>query len=645
MSLKKHLLIAGCAAICAGSANAAPYPRSSTPAAIDLGVAQSVPDQSKITLTVSLNLRNRAELESLLDSMYQKGNAEYRHFLTPAQFAAKFGPSAATIAKVTGHFEAAGFTVKRLATTHLEVSGDAAAMQREFGVELHAYEVPATATTPSYRYHASLSKATLAADIAGDVESVVGFDTRPAMRPHFVHEAPTGSFRDLKPVESAGATHTTDAPGYWTVKDFAEYYNVEPLYAQGLNGHKQTIGIMTYAALTPSDAFTYWSALGLNVSANRLTQVMVDGGSGPPSDASGSIETTLDVEQSGGIAPSANILVYEAPNTVKGNVDLFAKVFDANAAGTISYSWGSWEYDNEVQTLNPVTGKITTVNAALNSLLMQAVSQGQTVITSAADAGAYTADQGYPAPEFTKTLSVDSPASSPYITAAGGTTLPGKQTYLITTPAGTTDTVTINVVAEQVWGFDYLSPLCTALGVPDPTRCGIFPGGGGGGVSVLFPVPSYQAGLPGIQVSQPDQVLIDETTSPPTVLDILPAGYAGRNVPDVSFNSDPETGYVIYYTSDTGGPFINPYYGGTSFAAPQLNGMSSLINQGLGHRVGFLNVPLYDMVRSGTAYTGAAPPLRDITHGDNWFYFGSTGYDPGSGVGVPNVSNLFEALK
>ena len=69
-----------------------------------------------------------------------------------------------------------------------------------------------------------------------------------------------------------------------------------------------------------------------------------------------------------------------------------------------------------------------------------------------------------------------------------------------------------------MWGWDYLEPLCVALGAPDPIQCGIFPAGGGGGVSIDFPIPLYQLLIPGVQSSQPGQkwVLKDEIDGVPT---------------------------------------------------------------------------------------------------------------------------------
>jgi subtilase family serine protease len=631
---------------------ATPYPRATTPEAVDLGVAENIASANQVSVTVALKLRNTEQLNALVQAVYSPGNAQYHHFLTTPEFAARFGPTAATIAQVTKHFEAAGLTVSQTATAQLRVTGSAAAVQREFGTELHAYEVPATADAPAYRYHSPLAGARFSSEIAGAVDSVLGLDTRPRFRPRALHSNPAHAQRFAAvaarnaAAAKTGSTApaTTDPPGDWTVVDFAEYYDVNPLYKSGLDGHKQTIGIMTFASFRQSDVFAYWNALGLNVSGSRVKEVLVDGGSGPPSDNAGSDETTLDVEQSGGLAPGAQILVYEAPNTNQGFVDVFAAAIDKNAADTLSMSWGDWEYQDTFSVTDPNRGRTTTALRAINNLLIQAALQGQTVFTSSDDDGAYVANDVnfFPVPQFSKVLSVDDPATQPYITATGGTTLPGPQVYQLT---ATNQLITINIATEQAWGYDYLIPLCNALGL-DPVSCGIFPGGSGGGVSVEWPLPWYQFGIAGTARSAPGQVLTDNSQNPPQVIAKLPANYRGRNVPDISVNSDPDTGYLLYYTSDTGFvPFISDFWGGTSFAAPQFNGVTALINQSLGHRVGFLNYALYNLVRFNAAYGGRNPPLRDIVHGDNWFYQGRPGYDPATGVGVPNFANLLQALR
>jgi kumamolisin len=630
----------------AGAAFGTPYPRAATPAPLDLGTAQAVLGNQTITATVALPLRDCAGAAALLESTYTPGSAQYRHFLSSQEFNTQFGPTDATVAQVTQRLQSAGLQVTRASTTLLKVTGSTSAIEAAFSVSLHAYEVPSAGGVPGYRYRAPASAPQVPAEISSSVQAVIGLDTRPRFRPHLRHgNGGTGATKVNSTTPAASAPNTPDAPGLWTVTDFADYYDINPLYKEGIEGKHQTIGIVTLAAFTPSDAFAYWNSLGLSVSTKRIKIVAIDGGSGPPSDVSGSEETTLDVEQSGGVAPAANIIVYEAPNTTQGFIDAFAAAFDSNTADTVSTSWGQWEYlDDTSEGVDPVTHRNVNVLKAYNDLFTQAALQGQSMYASAGDAGAYDANDSesiYPLPQFNKTLSVDSPASQPFITAAGGTTLPGVQSFLL--PNGQTFSVT--VATERAWGWDYLQPLCNALGIPDPVACGIFPAGGGGGVSVFESRPFYQFLVPGIINSPSGQALFDESQTPPQLIFKLPANFAGRNVPDISLNADPDTGYVIWYTSDQTGFGIDQFFGGTSFVAPQLNGITALYDQGLGYRLGLLNNDLYNLVRLGVAYGGRNAPLRDITTGGNEFFQAVRGYDQATGVGVPDVTNLFKALQ
>jgi kumamolisin len=641
--LPRFWLTLGLATGLAGAAFGAPYPRVSTPAPLDLGTAVAVLGNQSLTVSVALPLQDTAAAQALLEATYTEGNAQYRKFLTPAEFAVKFGPTEATVAQVTKRFQAQGLQVTRASSTVLKVTGSTSAIEAAFAVSLHAYEVPAAAGVRAYRYRAPASAPQVASDIASSVQAVLGLDTRPRFRPHIRHASSAVKITSTK--LPASAPKTPDMPGLWTVADFVDYYDVGPLYKEGIEGKRQTIGIVTLASFTPADAYAYWSSLGLAFSSSRIKIVEIDGGSGAPSDDAGSDETTLDVEQSGGLAPAANVIVYEAPNTEQGFVDAFARAFDSNIPDTISTSWGQWEYLDDTSTaIDPVTHRNVNALKAFNDLFTQAALQGQSMYAAAGDAGAYDANDAesiYPLPDFSKVLSVDSPASQPFLTAAGGTTLPGLQSFGL--PNGKTYSLTLPT--EQAWGWDYLKELCVLLGTPDPVDCGTFPVGGGGGVSVFMPRPFYQYFVPGIINSASGQSLVDETKKPPQLIFKLPANFAGRNVPDISLNADPDTGYVIWYTSDVNGFEVEEFIGGTSFVAPQLNGITALYDQGLGHRLGLLNNDLYNLVRFGVAYGGRTPPLRDITTGDNWFYTGERGYDQATGVGVPDVTNLFKALQ
>ena len=162
----------------------------------------------------------------------------------------------------------------------------------------------------------------------------------------------------------------------------------------------------------------------------------------------------------------------------------------------------------------------------------------------------------------------------------------------------------VTLGAESAWSWDYMIPICADYGW-SPVACGIYPGGGGGGVSLYFDRPFYQAGVEGMMNSAKRQTLYDLSVTPPLLLLTLPAGFPGRNVPDLSMNADPNTGYLVYYTSDVTGFSVLNYWGGTSFVAPQLNGIASLMVQGLGHRIGLLNVPLYEIASQGYGGPGA----------------------------------------
>jgi kumamolisin len=607
------------------------------PEPVDLGpLAEHAGDQT-VSVTIALKLDDPAGAEAMMQKVSTPGNPLYQKFITPERFAAQFGPSEATVTKIITQLRGGGLDVERTTTTTLKATGTPAAIERVFQTTLHQFQLPGTDNTPASNFRAPIREPVVPAEIAPAVHAVLGLSTRPVFHPH-LRAAPASLGN--KPVEmkvTPNSASTLSPPGYLTVTDFAALYNVTPLYTRGITGTGRTLAIVTLASFTRDDAFLYWNALlGLNVDPNRLTVVNVDGGPGAPSDASSSSETTLDVEQAGGVAPGANIIVYQAPNTNQGFLDAFAAAIQSNQAESLSTSWGMWEFfagDFDSVT-DPFSGQFVSFMQATHELFVEAALQGQSVFAASGDFGAFDSFQFFPPPSFTFPLTVDFPAADSAITAGGSTTLPSTQQLSV---GGTP--ITINVPTERVWGWDYLQPVCDALGL-DKISCGIFPIGSGGGVSVFSRVPFYQLRTPGVQTSQPGQALIENTT-PPQALFVLPAQFAGRNVPDVSFNADPNTGYLILYTSDVNGRGFQRFKGGGSFVAPQLNGVAALLAQNAGHRVGFLNPLLYGLPPVG----GAHAVLNTISAGDNWFYSGRHGYSPAAGLGTLNVSNLAKLIK
>jgi len=626
------------------------------PAAVDRGPLNP---ETSLSITVALALPDLADAERFQQSLYIPGDPQFHRFLTADEFVARFAPTSGDVAKVVAALARYGLNAEKNTATTLKVTGSSADFERAFSVSLHQYEVAAHDNLPGYAYHAPQSRPMIPLEIVAAVSAVVGLDNRPAAHPHVraVSRLKRAAFQ-MVPTKTSGNPF-----GSLTVADFASDYDVGPLYKQGITGSRRTVGILTLASFTPSDAYAYWKAVGLTVASNRIQIVNIDGGPGAPSDASGSDETTLDVEQSGGVAPGAKIIVYQAPNTNQGFLDLFAAATDANIVDTFSTSWGAWEWLDNLElspVVDPLTGRTVSSYQATHELLLRASIQGQSAFASAGDAGAYDdLDSGLPcsppyspkvASSCSAVLSVDYPGSEPLITAGGGTTLPGLQQFCLNTQC-TPPYYNITIPHESVWGWDYLEGFCAAIGTPNPIACGIFPVGGGGGVSVVFPLPQYQFGIFGTQLSQPGQAFYAASDTAeylgvsPGLIYALPPFYAGRNLPDVSFNADPDTGYEIYYTSSVTGFGIGTFWGGTSFVAPQLNGVTALLNQYMNQRVGLLNPALYGLAQSGKAYGGSDAPLRAIAHGDNWFYQGSNGYNLGAGLGTIDVANFAEAIR
>jgi kumamolisin len=618
--------------------------------AVDMGPFTQSAGNPTITVTVAMKLQNLDAAEALMQRLATPGDPLEGKFLTLAQVQAQFGPTSAEVQKIISMLSAGGATVQRTSTTTLSVTAPAATLEKMFQTSIHKFAMPASGTTPAYTFRAATSHAVVPAAISSGVQGVLGFSDAPVYHTNLRRTTDISSGgAAVEPSKAAPGKGTTLASkfGDLTVLDFDGLYDVNPLLDEGITGTGRTIGIVTLASFTPDDAFVYWKSLGLKVNPNRITIVNVDGGPGAPSDNSGSDETAVDVEQSGGIAPGANIIVYQAPNTNQGFVDVFAKAVDDNIVDTMSTSFGEPEAFDDLALGGPVTdpfnGEMVSSLQAMHQEFVIAALLGQSLSAAAGDSGAFDTVRDFGVGEgFTDPLTVDYPGSDSALTSAGGTTLPGPQSF--STPNGT---VSINNPVERVWGWDYLEPLCQAEGITNFFTCGIFSVGTGGGVSSFFPITAIQTGLPGIELSPPGQAFIETNVTPQQIIFTAPANAANRNVPDVEFNADPETGYVVIYTSD-GTDFAKGQdtitgFGGTSFVGPQLDGVTALLSEKAGRRLGLLTVPLYALQRHGFSH-GPAPVLHTISTGDNWFFQGRHGYSPAGGLGTLDVFNFSRVL-
>lgn len=582
-----------------------------------------------VTVSLVLRLRHEAALKTYVEQTATPGSANFQKFLTTAQFADRYGATDAQIAQVQAYLTKNGLH-GQVMDNHMvvSVSGTMGQFSQLFNAPIHNY----VSHKNGRHFHRPARPLIMPVGLSSSVLVASGLSNERQYIPHHTPTVPLPNLQLKTPstmlsAQARSATGTqvisTGVPGQYTVGDVAGFYNINPLYKRGITGKGSTVAIVTLATFDPADAEDYWAAIGLQTKPNRITQVHVDGGG----DAAGAVETTLDVEQSGGLAPQADIIVYDAPNAGSGFVDAFARAVSDNKADSISTSWGSPEIFSFAALSVDGASNTDTTDAgdlrAYHQIFLEAAVQGQSVFAASGDSGAYDTARGLGAGDgpgqFTAPLTVDSPASDPYITAAGGTTLPVQ----FTNAAGD---VVLSIDKESVWGWDYLLPFV-------PSKDSVFATGGGGGVSVYWRQPFYQFFTSGTRRSQAKQALVynDPTAGPVTYLK-LPSHFAGRNVPDISLNADPYTGYLVAFQGGLASS------GGTSFVSPQLNGISALLRQSTGHRIGLWNPHIY-LLQNIFGY-GKWSAFNRVSTGDNWFYSGNGHYNPGAGIGTLNVANL-----
>jgi kumamolisin len=571
----------------------------------------------------------------------------YRGYLSVSQFAAAYGQPAASVSALDGYLARYGIATKPYAD-QLDVSatGTAAQFNAALGTTQENYRTPTVPATGGQQaiaaqtIHAPLRPAVLPPAIARFVLCVLGLNN---------YSAATSDLTD--PLEDVSQGVKVTANTLQPPAAFARDYGLDPLYARGYDGAGQTIGIIAQASVDPQVPEYFWQhILHMKVPANRITLVKVDGGAGPVSLANGSDETTLDVEQAGGIATGAHIDVYQAPPTVNGFADSFYTAASQDVAGSVSASVAI----SETQVAENIAGHKwpAASTLALDQAFLELAAQGQSTFAAAGDNGAYEAsnDAG------TTNLSVQSPADSPFVTAVGGTTLPGTVTFTAADGAVTK----VTVPAQRAWGWDYVWPLWKDFGATSEAQFaeGKVTGadvlvGGGGGYSVDEPMPSYQQATSGTRQFSAVQYLTPTGYKTISGL-VLPTAWAfdpsppvtvgtgsGRAVPDLSASADGLTGGYEVYDPQFGSTPIQGR-GGTSFVAPQFSGAAAVINSYLGLRAGFWNPAIYRFAsQPGSPFT---PLGATGTSNDNLYYTGTPGqvYNVGTGLGVPDLFRLAE---
>jgi kumamolisin len=598
----------------------------------------STPADTPVTVSFVLQERNVQLLEAEVEAGIPSSN-----FLSTSQFAARYGQPTSNISALTSYLAGFGITTT-VYSDDLDVvaNGTAGDFDSALTITEENVHVPQQGGGTGFQavreqdVYTNESEPLLPYHLANFVTAILGLSNYGPFTNNIVapstHDAPQQGNSNTCAAEF-GLTNGCHLPSY-----FSQTYNLNPLY-QRANGSGQTIGIVTLAAVDSGSPEYFWSNVADVNRTGTLTVDNVDGGPGAASSASGSGETDLDIEQSGSLAPGANIIDYQAPNTDYGFADAFFSAASQNIASDVSASWGQSE--TSIQAAIRSSAEAAGYVQAFNEAFLEMAAQGQSAFTSSGDEGAYTASRDI----LTTNLNADNPADSPFITACGGTSLPG--TTFLSGPDGN---ATATTTANRIWGWDYLwAPVAQITGESLADTAESLVVGGGGGFSGIQPEPIYQREVSGtndyhaVQYLTPtDFTQIAPGLTEPTEWNFnatpsVSFGFAnGRAVPDLATDADPQTGYLVYGTSDGG----LSEAGGTSFVAPQMNGATAVIDSYVGHRVGFWNPAMYRAVALGNN------PFTQLnstsTSNDNIFYTGNPGqqYNPGTGLGLPDLTRL-----
>ena len=548
-------------------------------------------------------------LQQAVAAVSTPGSPQYHRYLTAAQYAAEFGPSAAEVAHVSSVLRSAGLTVGTpdRGSLLLPVSGTADAVSAALGVSLQAVQAPHES-----RSVVNTSAAQVPASLVGQVTSIAGLDgvlqqhsmlkTRNGGAPGSGGTPTTGgsagsgstlghavSGHFSNPQACAAAQIAAASPqnaGSFTSTQLADVYGLSNLFGQGRVGIGQTIAVVEFENYFSSDYESFLSCYGLN---NPIRNVPVDGGAtGPPG---GQGEAALDVELAAVNAPGASLAVYEAPNGTDAQaLDMYNRIASDDNASTVTTSWGSCEL--AIQSTDPP------YFANEKAIFDRMALQGQTVIAASGDSGS---EDCFFFPDSVDNISatslqVDDPGSQPNVLSAGGTSLPSASATSQTV-YNTCQGISENLCANTVNGS----------------------GAGGGGFSTYVSQPGYQSslGIPNVH----------------------------RAVPDLSYDSDPNTGVMVYFDGAW------QAFGGTSMAAPTNAGLFADTNQGCYNPLGMVAPNLYAQGGVGNNnFFDVTSGNNDYTDKNGGLYpatppVATDGYDPATGLGTPIDNNLAIALQ
>ncbi len=554
-------------------------------AAVDQGRMDGGQRLQGVSMVFKRSAAQEAALEKLLAEQQDSSSPNYHKWLTPEQYADRFGLSAADVATVTSWLQAQGFTVDRVARGRTQVwfSGPISQIETVFRTEMHRYTFKGES---HFANGTELAVPAALADVVLQVHNLDDFRPRARVTPRRV------SSPDVK----ANFTSNQTGNHFLIPADFATIYNVAPLYTASptpFDGSGQTLAVVGQSQISTAaiDAFRSAAGLPARTAANFKLVVVPGSGSAGKLTQGDTDESSLDLEWAQGIAKGVNEIFYFT-GINSGNMNVFDALqfaVEQNQAGVISMSYGNCEQN------------LGTFVKTMQQTAQQANAQGQTIIAASGDFGAADCDTmpGLPAQGG---LGVDIPAALPYATGIGGTEFTGDAAGTVTGTGPTSCTAAtpywgnscsltsggsaLKYIPEIAWNNTVMVNQLSAAG---------------GGASVVFSKPDWQKGT-----GVPDD--------------------GARDVPDIAVAAGPNhDGYLLcsdaVATPTTSGPCASGFRdaagnlniaGGTSFGAPAFAGIVAILNQKMGSTgQGNINPTLY-------AIAASSPNVfHDVTTGDN----------------------------
>ena len=567
-----------------------------------------------MTVVLSRTAAQEAELQALITAQQDPTSSLYHQWLTPNQFAGRFGVADSDLEKIKSWLQEQGFTVTGVSrsTTRISFSGTVGQAESAFGTQIHYYK---SGSSTNFGPSTDISVPRALSTVVQGVSNLSSFRPKPRVK-----------FKTGQRASAVSPDFTSSQSGdhFLTPDDVATIYDINPAYSAGYTGSGEAIAVVGQSAVDVSDIENFQKAAGFPV--KDPTDVLVpSSGSSTYYTGGDEAESDLDLEYTSTIAKGATIyFVYTGNNQNYGVFDSLEYAIDTKLAPIISVSYGECE-----------TALGSSDYSTYNGILEQAAAQGQTVTAASGDSGS---TDCYEETTLTtserEALAVDFPASSQYVTGLGGTEFPSSDvsstngTYWESASGSDVVSSAKSYIPEAAWNDDSSSSGLSS---------------GGGGVSTLTSRPSWQAGVAGI------------------------ASGSYRLVPDVSLDASPNNAGYLFCSSDSDATGVtgscsngfrdsNDTYltvaGGTSFASPIFAGMMALINQKLNSTgQGVVNPTLYQLASGSGTYS---PAFHDITSGSNACTAGSsycsgnstseysatTGYDEATGLGSVDLYNL-----